>query len=334
MFTPNVAKFERKHWLISSLQTRLEALQEGERQLAASENRAPCEVRLLPEEYIPQNPEDGYIAGRHGFDPNTGQETIEINPCLINNDEPYQAVNTLFHESRHAYQGHAIQDPFTKEDPEKVESWKKNLDNDVYLQPGTGQAPDLEDAYYRYQPVEADANQAAQERMDSLYQDQLQDEQGYPQYRSNKMAMDGSERLYASIVMDTDNPEEKAAQAVDQRYSQKYSQTEENKYSFTRSEPIPEQIDQLLDENEPSSASGVKESEHPEETIDRGVDERNSQIGAAAEENPNSLQQSEPTPEQTNDNSPQIIQGNEPHEAAPESENMVEKENHYYGIGY
>lgn len=277
MFTPNVPQFERKHWLISSQQTRLEAMQEGERQLAASENRTPCEVRLLPEEYIPQSPEDGYIAGRHGFDPDSGKEFIELNPILIDNDEPYQAVHTLFHESRHAYQSHAIQDSTTQEDPEKVASWKKNLDRSVYFQPGTEQAPDLEDAYYRYQPVEADANQAAQERMDTLYQDQLQDEQGYPQYRSNRMELDGSERLYASIVMDTDNPEEKAAQAVDQRYSQKYSQ---------------------------------------------------------AEENQNTLLQSGPATEQPDEGTLQIIQGNEHHECSAESENQVEDENQYYGIGY
>jgi hypothetical protein len=277
MFTPNVPKFERKQWLIFSLQSRLEALQEGEKQLAASENRAPCEVRLLPEEYIPQNPEDSYIAGQHGFDRSSGKEVIELNPCLIDNEEPYQAVQTLFHESRHAYQSHAIQDPTTQEDPEKVESWKKNLDRSVYFQPGTGQAPSLEDEYYRYQPVEADANQVSQERMDALYRDQLQDEQGYPQYRSNKMEMDGSERLYASIVMDTDNPEEKAAQAVDQRYSQKYSMTEVN---------------------------------------------------------PNTLQQSGPVSEQPNDNSPQTVQENEPHESSAESENQAEDENQYYSIGY
>jgi hypothetical protein len=88
----------------------------------------------------------------------------------LSNDKPWNLLNTIAHETRHAYQDNAV-DVFieTGKPPEgiskaTVERWKDNFAD--YIEPGD----DFED--YRGQPIEVDARQYGKNYSDRVLIDQ------------------------------------------------------------------------------------------------------------------------------------------------------------------
>lgn len=106
--------------------------------------------------------------------------TIAINANFINQDEPYNAIESTFHESCHAQQKHVIDNPALAESPEQL----KNLqDNDVaYTQ-------EKDDAFvYRMQTQEQQARQTARTDMEQMFGNQ--DNVAYEQHRTSRDAHD------------------------------------------------------------------------------------------------------------------------------------------------
>lgn len=271
MFIPNVSKLQWQRWLISSITTRLEALQESENQLASLESRQPCTVCLLGEEYVPQDPTQGFVAGEHGFNKETGVEEIRINPKLMEEDEPYLAVETQFHESRHAYQTHAINDPQSQEDPSSLKKWREN--KEIYFPPGDHKLYSIDDASYRYQPLEVDANNTARDRMQAMYAGQEQDQHQYQSYREWRDDANQIERDSACNILKTNQPEEKISQEVSHNYAQLHQSEEDNGKTSLKSEedqkpPVESQPIENLPEKE-----CVTESQEPADFLTQKNDE-------------------------------------------------------------
>jgi hypothetical protein len=165
-----------ENWQNLSTQKRLEGLQELENSLAAQENRTPCKVAFIPEEAY-KKPEDHQLL--QGYHEGKG---IFLNENLIasdrpSSDKPYNAVETLFHESRHDYQEHLASQPETAEDSQQLQDFRMNTSG--------GYLKDEVYGYdkYRWQPIEKDANEVARQRTDELYANEFDDKSTYTEYR-------------------------------------------------------------------------------------------------------------------------------------------------------
>lgn len=82
---------------------------------------------------------------------------IQINHRLIEKEDPTKALETLLHESRHAYQDYMIKQPvwqIPQERREEVKKWRDNLEH--YRSPNKYGFWD-----YYHQPVEVDARKFA-----------------------------------------------------------------------------------------------------------------------------------------------------------------------------
>jgi len=221
MTVPRVENLRADKWASLTPEERLEALQELENKLAQQRGEQPCLVETIPEE--DRDLEDGEIRTRGQYIPsNGGPGTIQIDPGLVSSDQPYQAVETLFHEDRHAYQAYAVQHPEIHDNPEEVEDWRQNL-NGGYIE--------SDYAYYRWQPVEADANQIARKRTDELYSGEFQDSEKYPDYRAEKEQEISDDIEYAKTSIG-ENYQEEARQAMIKKYQNNLEQQESEDYYY------------------------------------------------------------------------------------------------------
>ena len=93
---------------------------------------------------------EGMEPGNLGaFNPVTKQ--IDLNADLLKEDDPQQVMETIMHESRHAYQDFAVNHPeLVSVDKETIEVWKDNFVHYI--------SPEFDYQAYVNQPVEADAN--------------------------------------------------------------------------------------------------------------------------------------------------------------------------------
>ena len=83
------------------------------------------------------------------FNPVTKQ--IDLNADLLKEDDPQMVMETIMHESRHAYQDFAINHPEqVSVDAETIKTWEYNFDHYI--------SPEFDFEAYVNQPVEADAN--------------------------------------------------------------------------------------------------------------------------------------------------------------------------------
>ena len=83
------------------------------------------------------------------FNPETKQ--IDLNEDLLLKDDPQEVMETIMHESRHAYQDFAINHPEqVSVDMETINLWEYNFKH--YIR------PEFDFEAYVSQPVEADAN--------------------------------------------------------------------------------------------------------------------------------------------------------------------------------
>ena len=94
---------------------------------------------------------------REGMDPenlgavNPATKQIDLNADLLKEDDPQLAMETIMHESRHAYQDFAVNHPeLVSVDMETIKTWEYNFTH--YIR------PEFDFEAYVNQPVEADAN--------------------------------------------------------------------------------------------------------------------------------------------------------------------------------
>jgi hypothetical protein len=165
-------ELSREYWKFLSSSGRIEALNGLEEYLASLDGRKP--VIVESSEKLESD-----IDGRHYFD-DCGVEKIDINSRLIINPEPYEAVETLFHEDRHSYQNDSIKylDPDDKKSI--LNDWKLNLHKDGYIR---GDEFNYNYPEYRWQPIEKDAFEVARERTDDLYENTYHDTEYYQEYK-------------------------------------------------------------------------------------------------------------------------------------------------------
>jgi len=134
-------------WANMNENERISALNEVELLEANNQNREPAEI-------ISQDM-PSYKGGSYDYNTNT----IKINSDFISNEEPYDALKSYYHESRHAYQHEQANNPSEANDPELAQEWKENLKPENYITPD--QNPDK----HYDQPVEVDARNYATSRM-------------------------------------------------------------------------------------------------------------------------------------------------------------------------
>lgn len=86
------------------------------------------------------------------YNPETN--TITLNSRLLENDNPYTTMETILHESRHAFQQYAVDHPWrVRVDSNTIAIWEDNLN--YYIR------PEWDFEAYEKQPIEADANSYA-----------------------------------------------------------------------------------------------------------------------------------------------------------------------------
>lgn len=170
MSMPNTSGLRLDNW-VSNPENRLDALRDLEFHLAKQEYRNPCQVNI-------QNL-DINTYGQHYYE--DGIEHIDLNSSIVNASDPYQAVETLFHESRHAYQNHIVQNPEMAQDQIQLRDWQMSAEGG-YVKPNET----LNYSDYRFQPTEVDAREVARNRTDDLYQETFRDTTLYPDYKDQK----------------------------------------------------------------------------------------------------------------------------------------------------
>lgn len=164
---------------------------------------------------------------------NHDSHTIAINTNFINQDEPYNAVESLFHESCHAQQRHIINNPDLATSPEQLQ---RIQDNDVaYIQ-------ETEDPFvYRMQTQEQQARQGARTDMEQMFGDQ--DNPAYTQHRASRDAHDAE--WDADAVAHVNNQPQfqefagTAQEKVDQYIAQRADRMRQQSQTVTQEEQNP-----------------------------------------------------------------------------------------------
>jgi hypothetical protein len=175
-----VAGLNLSAWQAASESERLASLRELERGLASQEGREPCEV--LPMVAGPLDRglhETGIIYLNEAMIKNDGE--MLLNGSVVTGETSYLAVETLFHEARHAYQEHVAQNPELADSPAQADDFKKNR-GAAYFPSG-----DFEAEYFG-QPVELDARRTARDRTDVYYGEQALGQSPYAEYRNEIVA--------------------------------------------------------------------------------------------------------------------------------------------------
>ncbi len=221
MMLPMIPGLQRDAWQNISNAGRWSTVRNVEKQLAAQENRPAAEVLPMPGE-MRQLDENGQPAVLGLYDGN--KNTIYIEPTLVADPQPYRAVETTFHEARHAYQEHAIANPGFHNNPQQVEDWRVNNEPNVYYSGDPNETDHHQEqtdyALYRWQPVEDDAVKIARERTNELYEGRFQDQPGYAEYKAGRERQLAWDRQQGEATFGTPEVEEIGRQATYERYDQ------------------------------------------------------------------------------------------------------------------
>lgn len=212
MSLPYIMGLRADVWAYSSHAERLGALNELENFLAAHDNRTACSIddANLPER----------TRGVHYFDENDA-ERVTLNSSLVDNDQPYQAVETTLHEDRHAHQH------FLVENPELVKDQKQLQDLQISEAGGYINSQQAENySQYRWQPAEADANEAARASTNELYENVFNDTAQYPDYKEMK-AQELDDQIELAKYELGDDYKEEARMAMISNYQFKKDQKHE-----------------------------------------------------------------------------------------------------------
>lgn len=221
MSFPKISLFRQDRWKAALFDTeRLQALQELEIKLALDEERNPCHVKFWPQQ---ENPKE--LAGEYRINPQTGTREIRVNPDIVQNEKPFQAVETQIKYSRQAYQEKEIGNRSIKA---QVNSWGTNRAN-YFEHPGNTRSTDY--VMHKYQPLEVDKTEAAQQGMDWTYKEYFPDSD-YLDFRAQMDEQDKMDRVYAEGVL-SDEPgatvEDKVHSIIDRMGLEKSNANEANK---------------------------------------------------------------------------------------------------------
>lgn len=201
---PSMEDFRTENWDRLSERERLRSLQFYENSLAQEQGRNPREVVRKSDSQL------GGAFGRYDID---SPEKIYLNQNFLSNKDnfnydwnSYNAMNTVAHEGRHAYQDDCIKG-ITSPDTcgissNQLESWKMNnksyadFDNDPFYF-----------SEYRFQPMEDDAFQYGHNKLEGLYE-VYKNDPGYHQYmnyigESNVREADNAEKFFGSDFRQT-----------------------------------------------------------------------------------------------------------------------------------
>lgn len=300
-------------------ENRLNALQELENNIASQEGRNSCTVDVKTLNL--------QTRGEHYS--RDGIEHIDLNSNIVDTPEPYQAVETLFHESRHSYQHHVVQNPELSENPDTLKDWQMSEEGAyIHYPEDTAYFSD-----YRFQPTEVDARETARTRTDELYEGVFQDEAGYPEYKSQKEEelLNDIEKAKDDYQIDESLDEEQglaaikaeARSAMVDKY-QMMNQTAENVQDIapdTLNSPSGELSDEDVSEfagEVVSTASGVPVSSESVEKV--GETAENVQSAAA-----DTVGQSTDVPTEAADKSSSEV---------PSAKDTEPDEDQYYGYGH
>jgi len=131
---------------------RLKTLNRVEQQIAKAVGRPAVDIDVEPKEQ-----------GNYGkYDSATRR--ITLGQWLVESNDIREILDTLVHESRHAYQHHAVENPGFHPDSTEVGEWKRNFDRYLKLQV-------VGEKRYRNQPIQADAWQFAADTLNAMSRD-------------------------------------------------------------------------------------------------------------------------------------------------------------------
>lgn len=222
----NIENLQREIWQTLTPNERLDALQQLENTLAQQDGCLPCQVSFISDSDYETAYDRPYVRGLHPPDSNN----IYINEALVNPDmqyqviygdhnqspvnanEPYMAVETLFHEDRHAHQEYVAQErPDLAVNADKLEEFQKNS-GPAYLDPKTDGS-----AFYLMQPIEMDAREIARQSTHEFYIGHFGDLENYLQH-NEKMAAEEDRNVERATDQLGENYREIARQEVFERY--------------------------------------------------------------------------------------------------------------------
>jgi hypothetical protein len=138
----DIAGLHLEKWREGDVSDRKAALEQIDKRLAEFQGRPEVAIKY-------RDDLEDYEAGY--YNPNTGEMHINLRDVL--DDNPYEAVNTVAHEGRHAYQVHATRHDGFHHDVDEVERWRDNFRPGNYIRTEDG----FSQEDYENQPVEADA---------------------------------------------------------------------------------------------------------------------------------------------------------------------------------
>jgi hypothetical protein len=184
----DISVFTTSNWANSSLIERLDALQNLENLFAGAQRRKSRSVSVT-------NLDRG-VMGQ--YSPRK-QDVISISRELLENPTGnFEAMDTIIHEGRHAYQDDCIMWLCTPlpADTLSVSGWRENM-------PGRGGMYFSKGFSYRYQPVEADAYRYAGLQMDA-YKGTFGDDPNYIAYHINRELSDDMQEKKAADALGVD----------------------------------------------------------------------------------------------------------------------------------
>lgn len=175
---PSMEDFRTQNWNTLSERERLRSLQFYENSLAQEQGRNPRKVARESDRQL------GGAFGRYDLD---SSKKIYINQTFLRNKDnsnydwnSYNAMNTVAHEGRHAYQDDCIKGIASPDtcgiSSAQLESWKIN--NKSYTGFDNDPVRFLE---YRFQPMEDDAFQYGYNKLDGL-REVYKNDSSYQQY--------------------------------------------------------------------------------------------------------------------------------------------------------
>lgn len=194
-----------ENWIVATTDQRRQYLQDFEDYEAIEQGR---KARTI----VPVNMGNANYCGN--YDPDS-PDTIQINEehlsdDLANQGFNYECLDTVLHEGRHAYQDDAINGKI-EHNPEETELWRMNSTDGIYKT--------QDQATYRFQPLEADANNFAHSEIDQI-KSQVGEDLGYDKYiegreYSDELAAKSAEARYG------ENYEAEIEKSVREQYSEK-----------------------------------------------------------------------------------------------------------------
>ena len=225
------SRFKSENWDKLSYPDKVQLIREAEDYEASICERPSCHI-------VP----DSKIENGGSFDERSGY--IRISENDIDNN-PYEVLDTLFHEGRHCYQKEVVDHPSRHDEPsELVEKWAHDR-GEAYIQPPNEEYPETHNNFYSdyfYQSRERDSYDYAENKMNSL-EEIFKDDPKYQQYKSNR----DYNRLYTfemSKIADGVKSEDEAAEIADKHVEERYT---------------------ALSQGKPDPYKGVKDREKPSE---------------------------------------------------------------------